>query len=315
MTPIPAVPIPPRVAHDVGELGDVVERTLSAQGKNSRSRHARNAAYRRATSAINHLGPDLFPLIHSAEEKVIGTRDLRNAAAGIANIRAKRYELHGVVDVVTNMTLAGVPTQNRLGEAVRNAVPNATGNFEVIVDYKGSRRPPSNPASAYWQQGDWQIQTYAWLRMRQPHALPVVAGILLYINELDPSDDHIASLKRELANNATDVVPIPGSQDAYQLNAWRPGRQINLSLEYRLARAIRVVAVTAASQQQAGQQFDNTVVQIEQCVSAEANAGHIQRNWVAQGDEESCAACDFRHFCPNPHPHDPNFQVEAPAAP
>jgi hypothetical protein len=54
---------------------------------------------------------------------------------------------------------------------------------------------------------------------------------------------------------------------------------------------------------------------IEDCVAAEAAAGTIIQHWNASGDDDTCAACDFRYFCPNPAPRTGHHVVEAPNAP
>ena len=171
-------PPPGRLAHDIGTIGDTVEATLRAQGENPRSYDVRDNAYVRADRAVNELGPHLFPLISSAEEKVIGTRPIPASPPGRPPPRSALYELHGIIDVLTNVQLGVAATTNVIGQAIQTACPGLAGNYEVIVDYKGSRRPAMN--HSYWQQHDWQVQTYAWLRTRQPNSLPVAAGVLLY---------------------------------------------------------------------------------------------------------------------------------------
>lgn len=305
-TPAPAG----RLQHDIGAIGDTVEATLRAQGKIPRSAATRDSAYRRALSAVNELGPHLFPLIACAEEKVIGTRILPSAGAA----RASRYELHGVIDVLTDVELNGAASTNVIRQAIQGACPGMTGRFEVVVDYKGSRRPGTS--QPYWEQGEWQVQTYAWLRTRQPHSLPVAAGVLLYINELAPGTEDLVDLKAEIGSGRTDVIPVRGSRDAYMLSTWRPGNAIpDFSLEYRLARAIRVIPVNATSQAAAVSHFDNVVIGIERCVEAEAAAGTIINNWNPCGDEATCAACDFRYFCPNPAPRTGAHVISSPEAP
>ena len=306
-----------RPPHDLGVIGEVVEDTLRAQGKSPRSREARISAYRRAEVAVNELGPHLFPLIQSAEEKVIGTRSVQ---AGGAVVRASLYELHGIIDVLTNVELDGADSGNPIREAIRAACPGLVGEYEVIVDYKGSRRPGFG--EAYWEQGEWQVQTYGWLRTRQPDATPVAAGVLIYINELAPGGKEIEMIQRQMRGGAsggaaaTDVVPDRGSPDYYKLNAWTQGADIpDLSPEFRFSRAIRVIPVTDQSKDDAVGQFDCVVGQIEQDVSAEADSGTINPHWDPTGDQETCAACDFRHFCPDPAPRNGTHVVEAPAAP
>ncbi len=311
-TPYHQAPPAGRVRHDIGEIGDVIEETLRAQGKSPRSTAARNSAYTRAERAVNDLGPYLFPLISVAEERVIGTREVP-AAAGL---RAKRYELHGVIDVVTDLQLTGADPGNLIREAIQRACPNLAGRYEVVVDYKGSRRPASN--SPFWEQGGWQVQTYAWLRTRQPASLPVAAGLLVYINELAPAADDLETLKDEIRNGQTDVVPAPGSPDYYALNAWQAGAAVpQFSFDFRVARALRVVPVTAQSQDHATSSFDKVVRRIEGCVANEEQQGTIAGQWEACGDDETCAACDFRHFCPNPSPRrgQAGRQITAPPAP
>ena len=90
-----------RLDYDIGTIGDLVESTLAAAGKVPRSRDLRESAYERAQLAVNELGPALFPLIRSAEERVIGTRPMPSGAAA----RAKMYELHGIMDVLSALDL------------------------------------------------------------------------------------------------------------------------------------------------------------------------------------------------------------------
>lgn len=306
-----------RPSHDVGRIGDIVQETLRSQGKNPRSRAARYSAYRRAESAVNEIAPHLFPLVASAEERVIGTRDVPSSGTGAgAHLRAAQYELHGVIDVLTDVQLNNVSAGNVFRDAIIAGCPQLPPHFEVVVDYKGARRPATS--HPFWAQAEWQVQTYAWLRMRQPNSLPVAAGVLVYVNELAPVSDALQKLQREVQQGSTDVAPIHGSQDAYSLSLWQPGRAIpNFSQPFRMERAIRVIPITPQSLANATSQFDQVVLQIEQCVTAEAAAGTIRNYWNPGGDADTCVACDFRHFCPNPAPRRDNIQhtITAPPAP
>jgi hypothetical protein len=306
-----------RAAHDIGTIGDMVEETLRAQGKTSRSRAARDSAYRRAEAAVNEVAPHLFPLVASPEERVIGTRNVPPPGTGAAaNLRADRYELHGVIDVLTHVQLNSVSTGNVIRDAIVAGCPQLPPHFEVVVDYKGARRPATN--HPYWAQAEWQVQTYAWLRMRQPNTLPVAAGVLIYVNELSPVSDDLRELQREVQQGTTDVTPANGSQDAYSISLWQPGLAIpNFSHPFRMQRAIRVMPVTQQSLANATSQFDQVVLQIEQCVAAEAAAGTIRNLWNPGDDVDTCVACDFRYFCPSPAPRQGNQlrPITAPPAP
>jgi len=141
---------------------------------------------------------------------------------------------------------------------------------------------------------------------------------LVYINELAPAADDLETLKDEIRNGQTDVVPAPGSPDYYALNAWQAGAAVpQFSFDFRVARALRVVPVTAQSQDHATSSFDKVVRRIEGCVANEEQQGTIAGQWEACGDDETCAACDFRHFCPNPSPRrgQAGRQITAPPAP
>jgi hypothetical protein len=284
-------------SNDIGRFADRIEIALLNRGKQARSRSVRDSAFRRVAAAINELGPHLFPLIAAAERKVIGTRDV---PPGEIALRCAKYEIHGVIDVLTHVTLGQAASNNLIREAVQVACRDLAGAYEVIVDYKGSQRPFI--ADAYWNQGMWQVQTYAWLRRQQPDSLAVAAGILFYVNELTPGTEEMICLKQGIRNGTTDVVPERGSADEQIVRLWRPGNDTDqLSLPFRLRRAIRVVPVTEDSIAFALAQFDNVVRQAEEDVVAEANVGSILNTWAAScNDEGTCVACDFRWFCPDP---------------
>lgn len=305
---------PTRLTHDIGELGERIENVLRVQGKEARSRLARAAAYRRAETAVNELGPLLFPLIADAETKVIGTRSLPVIGHRPA-IRADRYELHGVIDVVTQIQLAAVSATNPLRQAIEASCTNLPERFEIIADYKGAPRPATN--SAYWTQGDWQVQTYAWLRGHQARGIPVVAGVLLYINELAPGNDDTLEIQNQIRKGTTDVLPDQGSQDERILRNWRSGQDPSqLSLAFRLRRAIRVIPITPDSLNVATASFDDVVRNIEENIEREATTGTIPPAWEANcKDGDTCVACDFRHFCPTPGPTNNLVVIEPPPAP
>ena len=298
--------------HDVGKFADSIEEALSRQGRQARSTATRDSAYERVEVAVNELGPHLFPLIDSAERKVVGTRPV---PASKTQLRAENYEVHGVLDVITHLTLSRVPKDNLIRKYVEQACPDPSETYEVIVDYKGSRRPLTD--EDYWDQGNWQIQTYAWLRRRQPEALPIAAGILIYINELMPGPEEMQTLQRGLRNGNTDIAPVPGSMDEQLVRMWRPGMSASqLSLPFRQSRAIRVIPITPQSMDTALYEFDQVVRRAEEDIITEALGGDILQAWSPNcEDQGTCDACDFRHFCPKPANAPPGYQVKAPTAP
>ena len=297
--------------HDIGKFADLVENSLRQQGKQARSTAARDSAYRRVEVAVNELGPHLFPLISSTERRVIGTRPVLTSEE---TLRCDNYEVHGVIDVLTHVTLSEASDQNFIRQYVQKTCPDLPDTFEVIVDYKGARRPLTD--EAYWEQGDWQIQTYAWLRGRQPEALPVVAGILIYINELTPGDAEMHAIQRGLLNRSTDQDNWT-DQETQIIRMWREGMDTSqLSLEFRLRRAIRIIPISGQSIKVSLGAFDDVVRQAEEDVVDESGGSNILEAWAPNcEDAATCAACDFRHFCPSPAGTPENYKIKVPTAP
>jgi len=304
---------PKWVVNDIGQFADKVERSLTAQGKTARSKETRKSAYDRVEIAVNTLGPSLFPLISSAEEKVIGTRQIRFAKS-LQEPRSAIYEVHGVVDVISHIELGTVPADNFFRQAIEATVPNLPDEFEIIVDYKGARRPDTD--EDYWEEQDWQVQTYAWLRHVQRTGRPVAAAVLVYVNELSPSDSDLSDLRKAIKRKRTDVFPVPGSNDQRALELWRSGLDANLSLAFRLRRALRVIPITDATRDAAAVKFDEVVGNIETLVDAESRQPSIEKHWKGNCKHEAtCVACDFRHSCPTPAGAATKGTIEAPAAP
>lgn len=299
--------------HDIGQFADKVERSLAAQGKTARSRDTRESAYERVRIAVNILGPSLFPLISSAEEKVIGTRSIKFSTP-LSDARSAIYEVHGVVDVISHIELSTVPATNVIRQAIESAVKNLPDEFEVIVDYKGARRPDTD--EAYWEEQDWQVQTYAWLRHAQRTGRPVAAAVLVYVNELSPGSSDIGDLQRAAKKGKTDVVPLPGSDDERRLSLWRPGLDANFSLDFRLRRALRVISITPSTRDTAALRFDEVVGDIETLIDAESHQPSIEKHWKGNCQQEAtCVACDFRHSCQTPAGSTKKGGPDAPAAP
>lgn len=298
----PPWPLPPveaaQVANDIGSLGHRVEARLAASGKRSRSEAAREAAYGRVETTVNELCPHLFPIITAAEERISGTRAMPSLPAG-EEARGTRYELTGVVDVISSVML-GQADPNPLVQLIQRQIPNVpAGEYDLIVDYKAGRRPALG--SELREQFELQVQTYAWLRRQVPQSRPVGAGMLIYINELRPSRDDMVELRREIARASTDVIPASGSADYYAVHTWQPERPTPaLSFDFRLRRAVHVVDVAPNLVQNAVGRIDSVIAQIESSAFREHNAGDIPNNWRACGAEEDCVACDFVHFCPAP---------------
>lgn len=285
---------------EIEEIIALIEDRLAAQGLKAWEEQGRILGHQRARAALKELGPSLFPLIHRAEVRLTGARKMVNAGPGIA----ERYEIAGVVDVITHVELRSPEmADNRLvREICKTLKGNLPNHFEIIIDYKGTRRPAPQPgANGLAEVYHWQVQTYAHLRSQQEDSLPVAAGVILYLNELFPSSGDVKKLRRELKLGSTDTQPTPGSVAAELLSkASADASGDKLPIEFRLARAIHSFPVCTVSVAEALHSFDAVVARIEACRASERATGKIISAWEQNSEDEgTCAACDARTFCPS----------------
>ncbi|NIA09717.1 MAG: hypothetical protein GWP10_08305 [Nitrospiraceae bacterium] len=261
-------------------------------------------ASKRAEAAINTWGQHLFPLIDEAEVRLKSIRDMPDYRGDIS--RSNYYGVTGVIDVISSVNLQSAPSGNLIlhyihqNPSLQRMINNLTSpEYEIIIDYKGMRRPPQN--TPLWQHHEWQILTYVWLRSQQPESRPIVAGILFYFNELAPSGEDMKELKDDVANNSTDIMP--QGLDLQNILNWKQKSPVPpLSGPFREDRSIRIIPTDSDHIQNALQQFDDVVSNIESCVLSEINGNNITSSWQPNPNERTCTACDFKTFCPNPAP-------------
>jgi CRISPR/Cas system-associated exonuclease Cas4 (RecB family) len=262
-------------------------------------------ASRRAEAALNTWGPHLFPLIDEAEIKLKGTRPLSKDLEKIA--RSQYYGVKGIVDVISSVSMQNIPENNLIidyllqtEDLIKYIRDLDSYEYEIIIDYKGMARPSIEDDS--WKHHAWQILTYAWLRSKQPNSKKVIAGIIFYINELEPSGENLLELKEQIKNNSTDIMP--QGTDAVAIDKWKYGQKAPLiSDSLKKERSIRIITVTPEKISYALHKFDEIVGEIEMCVYMESSGRGITSSWRNNPIERNCTVCDFKTFCPNPSPH------------
>lgn len=258
-------------------------------------------ASRRAESAINTWGKHLFPLIEDAEVKLKSIRKMPNYDEDIS--RSNYFGVKGVIDVISSVNLQNAPSGNLIlnyihqNKELKEVIENlSTEEYEIIIDYKGMRRPPTD--SREWIHHQWQILTYAWLRSLQPESKKVIAGILFYLNELEISKQDLKELKLEVTKKRTDVMP--GKRDTEKITKWKQNQNVpDLSIPFKEERSIRLIPINRNSIDNALSMFDNVVGQIEESVLSEIKGQSIMSSWETKFSEKTCTACDFKNFCPN----------------
>ncbi|MFC1837206.1 PD-(D/E)XK nuclease family protein [Thermodesulfobacteriota bacterium] len=301
--------LPPWPDSELDDICDLIQKRLAAQGLFPWTLELEKQGRARAKTAINELGPELFPLIHRAEVRLTGARALPLAKIPVPYQfrEADRYEMVGVIDVITHVQLSDpLLKKNKLVKKIVAALPkHPPDKFEIIIDYKGMRRSTISGKGGtgpnYWKIYDWQVQTYAHLRRSHEDSLPVVAGIILYVNELHPTRRDLTELKKEISSKLTDVVPDSGSKIEDILDKWKRRDPVpSLPFDFRLDRALKVVTISDASIDTALNKFDNIVATIEICRGKELQHGRVLSSWDKNAtDGGTCASCDSRTFCPD----------------
>jgi len=300
--------LPPWSISEIDDVCQVIERRLSARGLKPWNDVIRDLGRRRADAAINELGPHLFPLIHQSEVRLSGARALPTINPAYQFRDADRYEITGVVDVISSVELAKPEHANNLIVKIIKGKLGAAkfpATFEIIIDYKGMRRPNhfGMGKKSLWEQYEWQVQTYAELRRKQQGAKPVVAGVLLYINELAPTNQDIDILRDDMRQGITDVMPEEGTEFAKSVSSGKVNLK-TVPLDFRLRRALHVVPVSDKSIAQALNEFDKVVKDIETCRGRETHGQPILSCWDRNPhDVQTCEVCDSRTYCPDFQKH------------
>lgn len=304
-------------------MGRRIEQSLRDRKLFPNNRHVRKLGYLRAVTAINELGPYLFPLISEAEISLSATRSMLAIPSQYQTRQVPSYEMTGRVDVITSVQLndpahrGNSLVQYLVGflnqERAQGRMKHLPDDFEVIIDYKGARRPAISTvgggATDYWSVYGWQVKTYAHIREKQPGSRPVALGVVIYLNELLPTWDDLAKMRSDIAGRVTDITPAPGSDDWNIIHMRKPRKthpdykkNRDLSWDFRMRRALRLEPVHPAAVDEAVGRFDRYVRQIEISHSRERLCGNILNSWPKNTSEpDTCTACDYATFCPRYH--------------
>lgn len=282
----------------------------------------------RAEKAINIWGKYLFPLIDSSELLIKGIRNMPQYDE--KRSRSNYYGINGVVDVLTSMKINKTLEQSNLdtydnkiieilkkNEDFRKRIAESVDeeDYEIIIDYKGMKRPPievSDPKSENkWESHKQQILTYSWLRSQQEDSKSIFAGIIFYLNELVPSKEDLALIKEEMKNGLIDERTLEKYKKDFELiDKWQDDDKApELSNEFKLERSIRIINIDSKEIDKSLEKFDEVVYNIEESLINEMKGCKIQDAWKAEADERTCTACDFRTFCKNNKNKTKDFKI------
>ena len=258
--------------------------------------------------SLSRWAPSLYPLINDNEVKMEDIRPMIGYGQGLS--KSEYYAVQGVVDVISTFDVRKFQANNPLVKALmlNETVSDLINQdeYEIIIDYKGMERPPID--SDTWKHHEWQLNTYMWLRDQQIKAegrkTPILAGVLLYLNELHLSKAAIERLQKVVAEGRTDIMPKEAD-----LRRLQNGNKF--SENFRIKRSIRVVAYNPEDIQSSLEHFDNVVKCIESnLISEQSDSTDVWKHWTGQYSKDRCVACDLKTFCP--HAKEGNFSIQVP---
>lgn len=250
-----------------------------------------------AHHSLSKWAPQLYPLINDNEVRMEDLREMPGHSEGLS--KSEFYAVQGIVDVISTFDVTKFQADNplvkslMLNETVSNSIKGEP-EYEIIIDYKGMERPAID--SDTWMHHEWQLDTYMWLRAQQIKAegrkTPILAGVLLYLNELHLSKEAIMRLQTIVAEGRTDIMP----KDA-DLIRLQNGERFKDS--FCVKRSVRVVAYEPEKIQQSLLHFDNVVKRIESNLTSElSDSSNVWNHWKGEHDKDRCVACDLKTFCP-----------------
>ena len=208
----------------------------------------------RAEKAINIWGEHLFPLIDSSELLIKGIRNMPKYDE--KRSRSNYYGINGVVDVLTSININKTHDNKiieilKKNEDFKKRIAESVGEeeYEIIIDYKGMKRPPievsDSKSENTWESHKQQILTYSWLRSQQEDSKSIFAGIIFYLNELVPSKEDLALIKDEMKNGLIDEKTLEKYKKDFELiDRWQDDDKApELSNEFKLERSIRIINI------------------------------------------------------------------------
>ncbi|MDR0912347.1 MAG: PD-(D/E)XK nuclease family protein [Methanobrevibacter sp.] len=261
----------------------------------------------RIEKSINIWGKEIFPLMKDAEVAISGVRKLPEFKNDLK--RAEFYSINGVIDVLSSLKINQLLSQNNIllnylrknkdiNQYFKTLDVNLINEYEIIIDYKGMKRP--NKTNERWKEHESQILTYSWLRRHLNDDKPIIAGIIFYLNELVPSTKDLKEIRQDIIDNKIDksVKNIP-DDDLKKIIDWNCEEKTFpvLSDEFKINRSIRIITIDETTIDNALNEFDSVVGEIECCLIKEAQGIPIKSVWKAIPDERTCDVCDFRNFC------------------
>ena len=274
----------------------------------------------RAEKAINIWGEHLFPLIDSSELLIKGIRNMPKYDE--KRSRSNYYGINGVVDVLTSININKTHDNKiieilKKNEDFKKRIAESVGEeeYEIIIDYKGMKRPPievsDSKSENTWESHKQQILTYSWLRSQQEDSKSIFAGIIFYLNELVPSKEDLALIKDEMKNGLIDEKTLEKYKKDFELiDKWQDDDKApDLSSEFKLERSIRIINIDSKEIGKSLEKFDDVVYNIEESLINEMKGCKIQDAWKAEADERTCSACDFRTFCKNNKNKTKDFKI------
>lgn len=233
------------------------------------------AEWDEAKAVINEFGPVFFPLIRESGVCVQNARLIPKYKFPSAwrSEPTNMCEIMAETDIISHDRLnASHPTTKALQRVIRAVLP-VNSPFEIVVVYKGRRRPLFHGADALDVNTQWNIDKcclhyLAYLRQQQNPPVPVIGAMIVYLNELCPTLEALSRFFVEVQNGATDIIPFSDGDLERALRGWANLPKImraranfpQMPLVFRLNRAVRLFRITPQTMKQAMKRLDDVVI-------------------------------------------------------
>jgi len=232
-----------------------------------------------AKAIINEFGAAFLPLIDQTGVCVKRARLIPAYKFPFAwrKVAANWCEIEDCVDIITHTQFNDPDLKkDELRHIIRAALPRKLpSRFEIIVVYKAQRRPlpdssgtADNALNSDWEIDEWCLHTLAYLRGHDAPQIPVIAGMVIYLNELCPTFDALGTFISEMEQDTTDIVPPEGGYVEKGLSGWNKippdirsrANQPYLPFDFRLKRAVRIFDIAPGTIKKALKTVDDIVI-------------------------------------------------------
>lgn len=203
------------------------------------------------------------------------------------------FSMKGSAGIIDGGAVLDAGDDNILACMIKETVKDITADSEVLFEIRGTERPLYSDRDSGMDGHASYINALMGMRMSGTDHADVVAGVILYLNELRMSKRAMNALRVHL----DEIDDVLDDDELDMLNDLEDG--VQPSLESRIRRCIRVIPFDEVASRKAINDMHRVGMGIIR--SHEADAGdpsNIAMHWEPGCyDSRRCRTCDFRPSC------------------